>query len=382
MRFGGHRRAMPELARVLGCEMANAALSGGSRVAWIDYAKAFGITLVVLGHVNSGLLKTPDLVMSDGLKLINTFLYSFHMPLFFVLAGFVVFLRKKGTLREVVRDAVLAVAVPYLVWSVLWIVAKANMADWTENDVTLTRIATILWEPIGHMWFLFHLFAIRLLWLAVERSVPFNGQVGVCVAAILASIGLVTLGAEWVMSWYFVQNFAFFGFGMLVLPNLTMPKTRLRSLALGVLSLLAWAVAYPVINVFNGPVTGFFLGMIGTFMVVLIARSLPDPSTIGFRVLAFVGEASLAIYVMHLFLVSGLRKVLTLAGHWNEMTALIIVTPLGVMIPALIYWCILRSSAIAGTPLARYVGLGLAQNSRYLDFGTKTRSTPAAATAT
>lgn len=44
------------------------------RILWIDYAKAFAMFFVVIGHVNSG-------------NYLTNWIYSFHMPLFFFLSG-------------------------------------------------------------------------------------------------------------------------------------------------------------------------------------------------------------------------------------------------------------------------------------------------------
>lgn len=46
-----------------------------TRVEWVDVAKGIGIILVVLGHNQS-----PDYIIK--------FIYSFHMPLFFFLSGY------------------------------------------------------------------------------------------------------------------------------------------------------------------------------------------------------------------------------------------------------------------------------------------------------
>ena len=44
------------------------------RILWIDYAKAFAMFFVIFGHVNSG-------------NYLTNWIYSFHMPLFFLLSG-------------------------------------------------------------------------------------------------------------------------------------------------------------------------------------------------------------------------------------------------------------------------------------------------------
>ncbi|MBM6744346.1 acyltransferase family protein [Drancourtella massiliensis] len=51
------------------------------RIAWIDVAKGIGIILVVLGHVS----KNETLI---------TWIYSFHMPLFFFIAGWLIWKQK------------------------------------------------------------------------------------------------------------------------------------------------------------------------------------------------------------------------------------------------------------------------------------------------
>lgn len=54
------------------------------RIVWVDTAKGFGMFLVVLGH----------LLYDSSLQTCNQAIYSFHMPMFFVLSGFVAGPRK------------------------------------------------------------------------------------------------------------------------------------------------------------------------------------------------------------------------------------------------------------------------------------------------
>ena len=52
------------------------------RIAWVDFAKGFAIILVVLGH----------LIHNDLQRLI----FVFHMPFFFVMAGYLMNFEKWG----------------------------------------------------------------------------------------------------------------------------------------------------------------------------------------------------------------------------------------------------------------------------------------------
>ncbi len=87
-----------------------------SKYAWIDYAKAMGIVLVVYGHVARGLVNAKMPVNVDFFSLVDNIIYSFHMPLFFFLSG-VLFLDSLGRRGGVglVLSKCDSVIYPYLV---------------------------------------------------------------------------------------------------------------------------------------------------------------------------------------------------------------------------------------------------------------------------
>lgn len=53
--------------------------SVSKQIAWVNTAKAFGVVLVITGH----------LLYKTHFSLLNQLIYSFHMPMFFVLSGYV-----------------------------------------------------------------------------------------------------------------------------------------------------------------------------------------------------------------------------------------------------------------------------------------------------
>src|SRR5690606_15822455 len=57
------------------------------RNAWVDYAKAIGIILVVYGHVARGVFNAGLPMEESSYLLVDSIIYSFHMPLFFFLSG-------------------------------------------------------------------------------------------------------------------------------------------------------------------------------------------------------------------------------------------------------------------------------------------------------
>lgn len=76
------------------------------RKQYVDYIKAFGIILVILGHVNFA---------NSGLK---TWIYSFHMPLFFFATGLT--MRKRLINWGLVDKKVKGLIVPYFLWATIY----------------------------------------------------------------------------------------------------------------------------------------------------------------------------------------------------------------------------------------------------------------------
>lgn len=71
----------------------------------IDFLKGFGIILVVLGHI-----QIPDILKS--------WLYLFHMPLFFALSGCVYKENRNKTINEFVKEKAETASMAYAVYGI------------------------------------------------------------------------------------------------------------------------------------------------------------------------------------------------------------------------------------------------------------------------
>ena len=81
------------------------ALGLKSRYEWVDVAKSLGLDLMVIGHMS--------LLLPHWTKII----YTFHMPIFFVLSGMLHTNKDfKQTLNKVWRSLIL----PYLIIATSW----------------------------------------------------------------------------------------------------------------------------------------------------------------------------------------------------------------------------------------------------------------------
>lgn len=123
------------------------------RIETIDIAKAIAIFCVILGHT-TGNLDEP---------LFRRVLYSFHMPLFFFLAGLSV---RPGAVhglkgwRAFLYKNLLALMVPYMIWGLVYApFSYQNMGDFFYGSwEALTRM-----ETLTSLWYLSCFFVSRVI---------------------------------------------------------------------------------------------------------------------------------------------------------------------------------------------------------------------------
>lgn len=127
----------------------------------IDVVRCFGMILVVLGH------SFPDASASAGIqnlfwKYIFDVIYSFHMPLFFALSGFVSskFLRTNSERVSHIKKRVLRLLVPYFVWAIVYIPFKLILSKYTSAAIEISSLWKIIIgkNPYSGLWFLYALF--------------------------------------------------------------------------------------------------------------------------------------------------------------------------------------------------------------------------------
>ena len=129
-----------------------------SRILWLDLLKIIGIVLVVVGHF----------LPFCGLK---KFIYSFHVPLFFVLSGFLAENRHAGVRRVRIGRLLM----PYMIWSALSIVLAsfvgADRVDLVNDMLPLNGFSC--WNQ--PMWFLLVLFLVTVVTPSFH-GVDFTGK--------------------------------------------------------------------------------------------------------------------------------------------------------------------------------------------------------------
>jgi fucose 4-O-acetylase-like acetyltransferase len=84
------------------------------------------------------------------------------MAVFFFLAGYVSLRIIRRGRAAFLASKVRGVLYPYIVWSLIFGSLEVLLSGYTNTPLNWRALLLIGWEPIGHFWFLYALFAVQL----------------------------------------------------------------------------------------------------------------------------------------------------------------------------------------------------------------------------
>ncbi len=180
--------------------MATASQSPPFRVHFIDIARIYGVILVYYGHIIESYMKAGSAVAATQYK----FIYSFHMPLFFILSGYIAKEYLATTKFSIYLKRHLASRlVPYIFLSAILIVPTFWTTDNTvglnlptvEGYVKGISVTLLAGFPYFNIptWFLICLFVVEMMHYVSSRFLTSQAKI------ILIAGGYYLLGS--ILAW-------------------------------------------------------------------------------------------------------------------------------------------------------------------------------------
>jgi fucose 4-O-acetylase-like acetyltransferase len=307
------------------------------RNSWVDYAKAIGIILVVYGHVARGVHKAGAQMDENLFQLVDSIIYSFHMPLFFFLSGLFFYnsFKSRGATGLIVNK-VDTILYPYIIWSLLQGSLESILSKYTNGSVTFSEVLSLAWEPRAQFWFLYALFLVFVI-----SSVLFTLFDKSRSALLLAAFGALYIIQgdlpKSMLSTFILGNAFFFILGICFDDIKALFEKHYAALT-GTLGALFVLGQY----LFHGPmgllyedkgVASLALATVSIGFVIALSMTL---SRLSLKGLMHIGATSMTIYLMHVIAGSGVRVVLSkLMGIQSPAAHLIIGTLIGIAAPLL-----------------------------------------------
>lgn len=140
---------------------------GKKRENWIDLSRGLTIVLVVIGHVISSYHESGLYRDSVLYNFTTQFIYSFHMPLFMMVSGYLYSKSNHKDKGYEIRKRLLSYGIPYIVFTVLWILMKLVFASVTNSNVSLMNIPRAIFYPVSFMWFIYALLIMQIIQILI-----------------------------------------------------------------------------------------------------------------------------------------------------------------------------------------------------------------------
>lgn len=310
-----------------------------ARQDWLDIAKGLGILLVVAGHV---FVRTDWPVDPVG------FIFLFHMPLFFIVSGY---LQKPEPLGTVTEKKAFALIIPYAAFMVVLTApyALADLAQLGLNGRPLEWGKYAGWiygGPYlggfnGVLWFLTALFGAQVLFAAICR-LPRAGQIFATTACVLAGYIISALDLTLPLA----LHVSLYAVGLIHIGALLRASPKVMALgpvlaAAALLVVIGFALTGHPLSIdmkaanYGPPLIGLAVSVGLSLGVLAIAKALEG--SLAQRALTYLGQASLIVMAVH-------QPVNIVAQAAGAPAPVAFVAALGVSLAA--YWIIGRSKLL------------------------------------
>lgn len=179
------------------------------RVLWIDTAKSLGLVLVFWGHI---IYKYTDL------DLITRAIYSFHMPMYFILSGMVMVdpgEQWQNFLKQKILRLVFPVITAYVLFTPLFILLENSSFSFSVHNVYFS--GSFAHNP--PLWFFICLFEVYVLSLLTRVSAcSIRNRVIICICSFLVASFIVfkDIHIDFLGIDKAILAFAFFSLGVIL----------------------------------------------------------------------------------------------------------------------------------------------------------------------
>lgn len=291
-----------------------------SRIYWIDICKAYGIILVFYGH-----LWLTSSTPNNDVLLQNKLIYSFHLPLFFILSGFFAKVNAPD-FGFFLKNKIFTRLVPVIVFNVLLFICEIPLSIlnhtfsskyYLEQLSNLIRGQASLNVPT---WFLVCLFTTELIHFFISRKITKQREqliviIGSYILGIIVTRKIVLVSHITGIApnfWYVHESLVAYSFFMLgfvlnqsrILENIKQSPVKYLYLILTTIVLLAtfnlnsglfsrdggFTVVLMVNSMHGHPLWFLVTALAGSFALIFLAQVTPIN-----RILLFLGENTLVL---------------------------------------------------------------------------------------
>lgn len=285
------------------------------RERWLDGLKGLAILLVILGHVLSGYLDAwtfPDAYCS--FYHVRTWIYSFHMPLFFLLSGYsftLAYFRDGKLQRSRFLKQLGSLFYLYVLFAVVQWLVKTAFPQQVNVGYSTEDLLGMFQTPLGNYWYLYVLFIFYAV--AALTKMPLWPEYWLLPLGAISILSYDAWGEILNLTQFRVlYHLSFFFMGIILCRRKVLLKNQ-KLLGISAMFLSTAFVFYVILYARNWYANWHWMIAAATSYVMIYQfcrfRWLRD-----FRLFQLCGKYCLELYLLHTFFTAGLRPLLPALG--------------------------------------------------------------------
>ena len=308
------------------------------RLIGIDVMQGIAMVLVVLGHHLFNF-------MPEWYKDLFIWIYTFHMPLFIFISGFLIRYSYKGVngwkeYKQYVTKRIKKFFLPFLIVGTI-----GTLATWDFNDINalLNNLLNLIISPkqseVTFLWYIYLLFIFYCI-----VPIIFNAKswikVLLFIGALYLSVHIIPI--SYLCIDWFTRYFVFFLSGAFIAKyyhQIKQHKNICLSICLGSLVLFI-LISIAIFTSCSDSILQYLIQWIGIPTFALIAYILKQCCWVS-KALVYVSVNCFGIYLLHMFFVqAGVMFITRLPFNipsWGYIIYLIVSTTLSIFVTALLW---------------------------------------------
>lgn len=280
------------------------------RIKYMDYTKGLAIILMILGHTMTKI---------DHLHL---WIYSFHMPLFFIVSGMLMQLNyernKKNDINKI-RKKTIAIAIPYYFFGILLVLFYTLLNIISHQNIEFYHKLFLLFslQGLDSLWFL-PIYLFTYIIMTVTNNFG-EDKDRLSFLLFIAAFFVVLFASSLVITWYskllykFLIAFTFCEIGLLIekyklIDKIKLPFALILFIIGSLFSIYNGDVEMSV-NHLGNPIIYYFTASSITISILFFMHKLENKSLKIMDILTIFGKNSIVLLVTNNLIIEMLRLI-------------------------------------------------------------------------
>lgn len=290
----------------------------------IDILKGIGIILMIMGHIEFG-------------KYIDKFIYSYHIPLFFIVSG-ILYSKSQLKFSRWIKKKAKSLLIPYISFGVVYlmiaiiqnIIHMRTISELKDNFFHFAWFNTDSLAIAGAIWFLTALFITELIFYLIDH-LNINDSIKKILILMIFVMGIILskIGVKlpWGIGVSFVGTLLFFIGIWIKQRYLKIVNQRWYLWAILFLICLTTIFINGTVNLrlelYSNPILFIFNASSMTIILLVISFKIKSRKNIIMNEIIYIGKNSIVYLCLNEFVLFFLKKILLFSGSSVALDSLL-----------------------------------------------------------